>query len=224
MIDLLMMGFKEFIEKQTEIYGKFRREGVSKGINPSNQVTEGLGGYLIALRHPSRITDALGAFSERIARVVPAITYGPRNAHTTVSDFEVSPEFHIDPRILNVLGNSIISLRATASPEIDYSGWLYNGNIVIVAGKPNPRFLSLAESVIEACKKKDIELRLPWGAHITAARFTESRPAKDLKDFLALMREAPILKKSKPTSIDVCYYHMDKKGFNLEVYDRFRLV
>ena len=61
------MTFEEFLEAQANVYASF--EDTTKieqeGLVP--RIPEQQGGYSIALRHPARITEAVEAFSNRMA-------------------------------------------------------------------------------------------------------------------------------------------------------------
>ena len=87
------MSFKKFLETQESIYAQFRDVSVieKEGLVP--KIPKQQGGYLIAFRHPNSITDVVGEFSHMVSRIVPSIAYDSKNAHTTVSDFQVQDNF-----------------------------------------------------------------------------------------------------------------------------------
>lgn len=89
------MDFEEFIEEQTSIYDKFRDTSAieQEGLDP--RIPNQRGGYLIAFRHPKKITDALGEFSYQASKIISAIKYNGANAHTTISDFKVHERFKL---------------------------------------------------------------------------------------------------------------------------------
>jgi len=108
-------------------------------------------------------------------------------------------------------------------PSIGYSEWLYNKGAVIVAGQPDKAFLESAKSIQEQARLSNTELRLPWGAQITAARFTENRPNERLGGFFDIMRSAPEIGSSTPTAIDVGYLTFFNDGVHFETHERFDL-
>jgi hypothetical protein len=221
------MDFQEFLTKQEEIYeknrdtSKVREEGIKHGA-PSK------GGYLVIFEHPDYITEPLEEFSDRISRVAPAITYGQRNAHTTISDYLVTDldEFSPDEEILAKLScgvtRAIYGGEDTKFPIVHFNEKsLYNQSSVITPGVPDETFFDITQSIIEGCKREGIELRMPWGAHMTTARFTSSRAPEELAEFYELMENAPILGPSVVEAINVGYFEMSEKGFKLHKTNRF---
>jgi len=217
------MEFREFLRKQEEVYNQFR--DISKleieGTKPN--IPNSQGGYLIAFRHPSEITQKIDGFSRRISQVVPIMVYDSATIHTTISDLDVRENFTPQKEILNRLTNSVREVVIIDKPTISYSEWLYNQNTVIVAGVPNQIFSKVSQDVYSSGEKNGVKLRLPWGAHITADRFTEEKNPKELKDFFKLMKEAPVLGESIPENIDVAYFDFSPRGFKITTYERFSL-
>jgi len=215
-----MPNFEAWKTKQREIYDRFARSTDEvEGIIPN--IPESQGGYLIILRHSEEISEKAASFSDRISNCVPALTYDRDTIHTTISDYGLSEDFEPDQSILRKLCDAVLSMEE--SPIIDYTSWLYNPNTVIVAGNPNRQFLEIAEEIKTNAQGKGIELRLPWGAHITANRFTKKKTRNELSDFFKLMQEAPILGKSKPEHLDVGHFKLNKQGFGITTYERFTI-
>ncbi len=215
------MDFAAFLEKQESIYNKFRdtskinAEGVKASV--PNQ-----GGYLIAFRHPEKITDALGEFSHQVSRITPAIVYNESNGHTTLSDYQLQEGFTPDNQTLDKLSRIVhANLRSMEKVKIDYNVWLVNQSSVIAAGLPNEAFLDAAKKIVGHASKNDVELRLPWGAHITTSRFSEAQ--KDVADLLAYVRTGKPLGTSSPEYIDVGHFTFSPQGFELHTHERFEL-
>lgn len=217
------MEFQEFLRKQEEVYNKFR--DISKlqneGIKPN--IPKSQGGYLIVFRHPLEIAQKVEGFSRRISQAVPAIIYDSANVHTTISDFGIKEDFVPEKDTLEKLCNSVRGAVITNKPLISYSEYLFNQNTVLVAGISNQAFLEVAQNIYSSAEGKGIQLRLPWGAHITANRFVEQKSPEKLKDFFKLMKEAPVLGNSVPENIDVAYFDFSPNGFKITTYERFSL-
>ncbi len=232
------MDYDEFLTKQKEIYDKnktqdanlVRTQGVKSGFKDQ-------GGYLIILRHPLEVTEPIEKFTSRIADVIPCIPYGSHNLHTTISDYKIENlnKFSPDENILKKLakgaefevGRLTPDLSDRVSNNISFiypsKNWLYNQTVVLLGGIPNPEFVSFTNNIISASKELGIELRMPWGAHMTAARFTQTKTPVELTDFFNLMKEAPQIPDSNPTAIDVGYFKMSERGLDLTIYERFKL-
>jgi hypothetical protein len=230
------MEFQEFLTEQEKVYTKFRdasKTVETEGTKP-NLPQNPQGGYLIAFRHPLEIAERIEAFSMRLAQTVPLMVYDAKTIHTTLSDYGIREDFSPDKTILDKLCGAVRRHMTVEPPKISYAEWLYNQNTMIIAGVPNSEFLQIANQVIAgespyATFKADnrllseagIKLRMPWGAHITAGRFTEQRTPKELSDFFKLIKEAPEIGEGIPPNIDVSYFNFSKEGFKLTTYDRF---
>ncbi|MEK6925730.1 MAG: hypothetical protein AABW50_00465 [Nanoarchaeota archaeon] len=217
------MEFKEFLGKQEEVYSRFRDTSKVKAEGTKPNIPESQGGYLIVLRHPLEIAQEIGEFSKRISQAVPLIVYDSSTIHTTISDFGIKENFIPKKDTLERLCDSVRVVLILNKPIIFYSEWLYNQNTIIVAGTPDKAFLEAAQNIYSSGEKNFVKLRLPWGAHITTDRFTEQKNPEELKDFFKLMKEAPTLEESVPENIDVGYFDFSPKGFDLTVYERFKL-
>jgi len=67
------MEFSDFLEKQDEVYGRFRdTSGVNKGGVEAHDLN-GKGVYIIAFRHPEEVAQRIEAFSRRIADTIPVL-------------------------------------------------------------------------------------------------------------------------------------------------------
>lgn len=220
------MDYKEFLNKQKGIYEKFENSPIREnGTNPSDIVTNGLRAYIIAFRHEESVNEKISKFSERIRKEIPVVRYASRDIHTTVSDYgqKIPKEFHLEESVLEKLSESVCSIGNLTSPTINYDKWIYNENTIIVAGVPCIKFYDLSERIIQNSKDKGIELRMPWGAHITATRFKEKLNPFELKNFFKLMKESPHIGESKPKFIDIGWYGLDKERFIFSIYKRFNL-
>jgi hypothetical protein len=83
----------------------------------------------------------------------------------------------------------------------------------------NENFLKLALDLRRKAEERGLELRLPWGAHITASRFTEKKSPEQIKDLLAFLSEkrAVEIGESVPRQIDVGIFVLNKEGFQINV-------
>lgn len=219
-----MPTFQEFLTKQERIYnqfrdtGKIKTEGIKKGFQPQ-------GGYLIVFRHRPATAEQIEGFASKIQEVAPALTYNRENLHTTISDYQLTPldQFSPDEDILQRLSRGVhASLCNMQPPEIQLGDWLYNQTSVILEGIPNEQFIHTTNDILTRATKEGIELRFPWGAHSTTARFMEERKPDQLEGFFELMQSAPVLGETKPYAIDVGYFHL-KDDFTLHVHERFHV-
>ncbi|MBI2543313.1 MAG: hypothetical protein HYW24_03945 [Candidatus Aenigmarchaeota archaeon] len=225
-----MSEFEDFLRKQDEIYSKFRSSPVkSEGVESSQAISKCQGGYIVALRHPASITDAVADFSRKIAAAVPALVYDENSIHTSIAVYGLQDDFIHDTSVLKSLSACLQPIcshdvrgRVTSSP-IRYQEWLFNQDSVIVGGAPSDRFFYMGKIIVDSLKENGIEVRPPWGAHITASRYTQSRKPEELVEFFELMEHAPVLGLSRPLYLDVGYFRSSPERFYLETYERFSL-
>ncbi|MCX6709933.1 MAG: hypothetical protein NTV63_03215 [Candidatus Woesearchaeota archaeon] len=221
------MNLDEFLNSQEEIYDSFRdiSNVVQYGLSPDENAL-GTGGYIIALRHSRAISDKISDFANLVSKVVPSIAYSSEDIHTTISDFSVGMNFSPDNKVLDKLCSIVKASLANhdvSAPEINYGKWLYKPDAVIVPGIPDEKFIELSNAVVEEGKEAGYNLRNPWGAHITALRITEKKPANELAQFYSLVEFAPIIGKSRAESVDVGYFSLDKNRFSFTPCEKFRI-
>ena len=217
------MGFNEFLDKQDEVYSRFRDTSKIHNEGTKPAVPERQGGYLIVFRHSQEIAQKISDFSKRISQAIPSLFYDFATIHTTISDLIMGENFTPEKDTLEKLCASVVVAKIVNKPQILYSEWLYNQNTVLAAGIPDQPFFDIIQDVYSLGKQKGLSVRLPWGAHITVSRFLEERKPEELDDFVKLMKEAPILGESTPENIDVGYFDFGRNGFKIETYERFKL-
>lgn len=217
-----MDDFEEFLLKQEEIYKKFMglsAEVWEKGVKRDSFMADepmSKAGFLVGLMHPSEITDCVNQFCEKLEKTgVPIVGYTGDAVHTTLSKYDVKiigPDDKnlLDSNISNKLCEAAHSCGKEGGIEIDYSNWLYNPTTIIAEGHPNGAFLQYAKQLKESASQMDIELGLPWGAHMTTARFLEDIDPEQIGELIRLMEEAPRLDGvSRPTHLKVGYFKLN---------------
>ena len=226
-----MIDFNEFLDAQGKIYQKFRDNSeivLEQGVKPDPFMNKA--GYLILLKHGDDITEPVSRFSERIGREVPALLYRSDTLHTTFSNYAVTDlvqgqEFNVDKGLENKLLSAVgrVVNQRDSQLEITYPDWLYNQTTVIVQGEATQGFLTLAERIQSEGLNEGVVLSLPWGAHITSARFLQSRRPEEIADFFKLMQEAPALGVSRPQHLEIGYFTLSPQNFNYQTIERFTL-
>ena len=147
-----------------------------------------VGGYLISFRHPFQITRVVESFSRRIENEggVPIQAYHAADLHTTISDMDKKEGFIFDEKILESLSRCVedtLNGFGKIKPNINFSRWLYNPGAIVVAGTPDQNFVDISEAVYSLGKNRGINVRMPWGAHISACRFTQPQSSENLENF-----------------------------------------
>ncbi len=218
------MTFSDFIEKQEGIYKEFKDTSKVEleGIVP--KVIENQGGYIIAYRHSNNIVDGISEISEKVSKIIPSIIYNEHNIHTTLATFQVCDDFAVDNKILESITNILYAnLPLVKDIKIEYNQWLMNQDSGIVAGNPNVAFFENARKIVDYAGKRDIQLKSPWGAHITVSRFLEKVSNEHTLELLRLFKSNKPLGISIPEYVDVGYFVLTSKEFKLNVHQRFKL-
>ncbi len=151
------------------------------------------------------------------------MVYDAQTIHTTVSDYGIKEDFDWDGNTLDKLCFCVKDVLSEDSPKLFYKNWVYNQNTIVIEGIPDKSFFSFVKKVYDYVYENGINLRFPWGAHITAGRFTKQKNSGELSEFFKVMKEAPIIGESKPEFVDVGYFTFNKKRFNFKVHERFNL-
>ena len=210
-----MTDTTDFIKEQDLRYDDFRKaalETKKDGLKADPNLEKKMGGFYIVLKHRIEIIDPVEKFSREIASNVPAIIYGGTDVHTTLGSYSAKMGMIVDPRkpkheeTLERMSWAVLeAIQGWKDLSIDYTEYLHTSCVAIALGIPSPGFVKLVNRLVLACKKREIDLKPAWGAHITLSRFKANVPAKKLKTFFRLFKETPPLGKSSPVIIGVGY-------------------
>jgi hypothetical protein len=218
------MGFTDFLSRQEKIYAEFRDTSkiLSEGLIP--QISDNKGGYIITLRHSENIVTGVEKFTEKISRVTSSIKYDENNLHTTLATYQVVDDFQpmketLEKLVKIVYDNFLIMKKI----EVQYSEWFMNQDSGIAGGIPNMAFYENVRRIIESAQKYGINLKCPWGAHITVNRFLEKVTHVQALELLDIFKNSEPLGISRPIYIDVGYFNLTPKSFNINVSERFKI-
>jgi len=218
------MGFTDFLSNQKKIYDEFRDTSkiLSEGLIP--QISDYKGGYIIALRHSENIVTGVEKFTEKISRVTSSIKYDENNLHTTLATYQVVDDFCPVKEILEKLVRTVCdNLLLMKKIEIEYREWLMNQDSGIVSGIPNMAFYENVRRIIESAQGYGINLKFPWGAHITVSRFLGKVTHEQVLELLDIFKSSEPLGISRPKYIDVGYFNLTPKSFKINVCERFEI-
>jgi hypothetical protein len=197
-------NFDEWKERQNLIYANIegrRQTALTEGLRPDLALVERKGGYVIALI-PS---FAVKSQCVRLWGNYPAVCdnyarYFSPQLHTTLSDYGVKPGYDpsFDPnkdetlkRLTNVALEVWMGIHSPVCCR--YEGIIFDQSTVIAKGIPDASFVDLASKLVEEGKRQGVELRMPWGAHITLARACKQTGPEGLADLpLGPLPEGPL--------------------------------
>jgi len=179
-------------------------------------------------RHPESILRPFTETAIAIQQIVPAMPYTPDNGHTTLTVYQRSAAatFVADRAVLEHLCAVVTSLAPAlwAAIQITFHEWLLDTDTVLVAGQPNAAFWASSEQIRVAGVQRNLDLRMPWGAHMTAARMLAAGDRATVARIRTLLKAAPSLGISTPVAIEVGSYSCGPHAFTLHPYRRFDRV
>ncbi len=201
--------------------------------------------FLVCYRFGGPTVDEIASLSQAVDTTVGGLMYGQHNAHVTVSDYQLTRghellmpgrmepgEIDRAADVLNRLSEAV-ALAVKQKPEgehfIDFgygddNGVFTNGETVTMAGTPSIELDKLSHLVVLRAAELGIELRLPWGYHVTVSRFTENRRRSEIDTLLELLRTAPRLGRRYPVAVEVGLFNTDPRiGFDYRVASRHEL-
>lgn len=212
------MSFENYLRKQNRVYRQFQTAMKTvPTVHTSPLVAEPASGYIVAWLHDDALIDRLAQLNNQINKIVPVMRFDRHNAHTTITVFQLQPAdgFQVDEQLLQSLTKACFEIESQLlqSVCIQFDRWLFKEDAVIAAGQPNDAFWQVGEALQNAGKQYRLELRLPWGAHITTARFlAKSTKVAALND---LLHQTQGLGQSRPQAVVVGHFTCDQAGLRL---------
>lgn len=236
-------AYDSYIEKQNAIYDTMRTAsshlGSTEGIE-QDPGTEPQAAYLVVWRHPEHITDQVEELSIAINGLYQSVLFNRFNAHTTLSDYGLTPHAVIHPTdtdtsaTLDILSQSVkkgldsMPQDIIADRGIAFGDVISNKKAVIATGHPTEATWNISEAVKAASASLGIDkgrgLKGSWGSHMTISRFPRSYAVQESKALRNILAQTPEFGTSLPTALEVGYFQTDPhKGFVYTTHDRYEL-
>lgn len=220
---------KTWKAKMSGIYSDFEvgmKLATQDGMKPDPVITDRKGGYFIGFSLHQSVTEQVAEFASRAKALVPSlVVYQESNLHTTISDLGVTANFVPGASKDHDLILQKLSRAVTATQSLRYgvgcsykNGFIFNQTTGILRGVPSESFLAYAELAIAKAKEEGIELRLPWGSHVSFARTSEVVTAEDAVKLAKLCKIFPISKNfwGQFVSLNAGFSWVSKGKFNVE--------
>jgi hypothetical protein len=222
------MSYEPEVSKQNSVYADFRAWTDSlTELVADPCIASSRAGYIVAFRHNVEVMEPFSRFTASLRRSIPTVPYDASNGHTTITVHEKRPlaGFQPDPATLAALCRAVrqIDRQLCRQVRIDFQDWYLGPESVIVAGLPNDAFWEVGRQLRAAGLEYGLNLRMPWGAHMTAARFTKDCDADTVAILRRELRNAPVLGISAPIAIEVGCYTSGIEGFALKAVETFAL-
>lgn len=234
----------QFVAKQAEIYGNFAKGAImasEQGTKPDPALAENKGAYMLVLRPANQVLELAEAFAYEFAEVVPeAYPYRIDQLHTTVFDYRLAGGFQPDAQpdheqVLDTLCRVAThvqgyTLRQKDRAGASYEGYAFNQTTSILKGFPNEKFFRLAISAVQVAKSEDLDVKMPWGGHVTTNRFKSAVSGNRIPALFDVVLRHNTRIKALGTdafpyqSIDVCWFTASlEQGFHPRVVESFKL-
>ncbi len=212
------MTVQDYLARQNGIYQQFQNAMATlPSVYASPLVAEPASGYIIAWTYSDALTKQVAQLNRKINKFVSVMQYDNCNAHTTSTVYQLQPSsaFQVNNQTLHDLTKTLLELDAALlqSVLIQFNQWLFKEDAIIAAGQPNDAFWLVGEAIQSIGKRFGLDLRMPWGAHMTIARYLEnSSNVAGLKD---LINKTPVLGQCQPESIFVGHFSCGTSVFSL---------
>ena len=199
-----------YAAKQNKIYEEHFRAVMPTlpRVETTKYVREPDAGYFAVWLYPESVMARAAAFNRQINDIVPVFRFDESNLHTTITVYKSQPQdtFKPDPSILESFTHICKSLDSELlqAVQIDFKEWLFNEGAIIAAGQGNGAFWQVGAEFGAAGAKVGHHWRMPWGAHMTVARFLES--SNKTNRLLKLAKKTPGIGLCQPVAIIVGYF------------------
>lgn len=220
-------GYENFLAKQARIYQEFRSDIddiQERGLVPNTPDYHG--GYVICWRHDNAVVEKVREVAAKVSGWVDVMAYDSQNtAHTTINNMDSGVDFVFDrskiERLIEVVDQVVPAIN---KPTIDFQEWLMNFDTVIAAGTADKNFFDAAKLIVDMGKKKELNLNMPWGSHISVSRFLERKAGDEVRDLVNFVENVKPIGISQMKVIEVCSTEYQKGvGLSFEVFKRYEL-
>jgi hypothetical protein len=196
--------------KQNKIYEDHFREVMPTlaGVETATYVKEPDAGYFVVWLFADTVVAKVADFNLKINNIVPSFRFDETNLHTTITVYQSQSQksFVVDEVILETLASTCKNLNEglLSAVQIDFKEWLFNKGAVILAGQGNEAFWQVGAEFQTAGTMLGHHWRMPWGAHMTAARFLSA--SDKTSDLLALTTKTQVIGLCQPCAVLVGHY------------------
>lgn len=224
------MTFDRYLANAKAIFDSFPNDAVwlQGGIRPNRQLQNPEAGYCIVFRYDEDTANKISHYMVRVRSVLSAaVEYNLHNFHTTIGVYGKSKmsDFMPDSSVIDCLSVSVNeSLRDDHLPSrIKLDRWLFNNETITISGYPNQGLWALMQSIGKVCILNGHPLEMAQITHITTARFIRGINYEGFKQFVFMMKNAPLIGEVMPNFIDVATWQCDGLKFELSSHNRYSL-
>ena len=221
----MLQTFKAWIGCGNSIYEKFARQmvaGVMDGMKPDPFVIERKGGYLLFRRPNPEVAAKVAEFGEMVKQITPSVLVYPENVlHSTFTDYQVWPNFipseALDHgHVLEQLDTIVKIFPRVHASTVVYKRALFGLNAFVLEGESDELFYLCACAMHGIGQGLGMNLRMPWGAHLTFGRTSGEVSPAHVAELAELCSSVyPLISGPQHfVSLEAGWYTMDpEKGF-----------
>ncbi len=175
-----------FFRGQRRVYARFDEHmkiACKEGLKPDPVLSECRGGYLLFFELDHKVAELLRVLRVYISEIPGVVAYQPSVLHTAISDYKALPAFDpdnacdCDETLKNLdticTKTNLFTMHSNYRMGVSYEGLVFDQTTLILKGIPGLGFPAVAQEAVDIAKEEGVELRMPWGAHITVARFNQ---------------------------------------------------
>lgn len=216
-----------WLENMRRVYAGFADATAAlpaTGMKPDPVYASKAGGYLVAFGFNSYTVEEVGLLGQKIVQAAPSLfVYPGKMLHVSIVTACQADGFYApkDPQFRSVLDALCgaaqkageVRMRAALEFNDGAPSLLCNQTTAILATTPVGAYGLYVQAVLEESAKRGLQVRAPWGSHMTIARSTQVVSPQDSVALASLCHETqPPFRYSKCCSLDVGHYYVDADG------------
>lgn len=222
---LMLPTYEAWIGYGNSIYEKFARQMVSgtvDGMEVDPFVTERRGGYYLFRRPNPEVAAKVAEFGNLIKQIAPNVLVYPEGAlHSTFTDYQVRPNFIPSEapdhgQVLEMFDTIVKAFPRVHASTVIYKRILFGLNAFVLEAEPDELFYLCACAMHGIGQGLGMNLRMPWGAHLTFGRTSGDVSPAQVAELAELCASAyPLICDPQPfVSLEAGWYTMDpEQGF-----------
>lgn len=212
-------------EKQRSIYNKDFKDALATPEITIQSSIQGLdAGCLIVLKYPSTLCANLERASEAICGPLEYIPYDETNLHTTLltgpklsaRSASNASEYSQFDKARTLFEQQLPQLtKQLTDIQLELTDLLVNSNSLIAATSASDAFWHMAHQLQGIFSEAGLEWKMPWGSHLTLARFLQSDTPFPVNPDAVSPALLATISELVPSSIELIWFECDADGFRI---------
>jgi hypothetical protein len=221
----MLPTYEAWTDYSRSIYEKFAEQmvtGATDGMKRDPFVAERRGGYFLFRRPNPKVAAKVAEFGKAIQQIAPDVLVYPEDVlHSTFTDYQVRPNFIPSEapdhgQVLEQFDTLVKVFPRVHASTVIYERVLFGLNAFVLEGESDQLFYLCACAMHGIGQGLGIELRMPWGAHLTFGRTSKDVSPAQVAELAKLCTSVyPLICDPQPfVSLEAGWYTMDpEQGF-----------